>query len=238
MLELGNIYHMDCMEGMKQFPDKYFELAIVDPEYGIDIANRNGSIGQKKGQGKITKYSRKIWDNKPADGLFFDELFRVSVNQIIWGANYFASHLPSSKSWIVWDKGQPEGVTFAMHELAFTSFKGQSKTFYKTFASNCNKVANNNRAAAVYAKIHPTQKPIDLYRWLLKNYAKPGDKILDTHGGSFSSVIACLEMGFEYIAFEIDEEYYKNGLKRIETYLSQPKIFTPEQIQPKQLNLL
>ncbi|WP_060872887.1 DNA methyltransferase [Myroides odoratus] len=220
------ILHEDNMELMKRYPDKYFDLAIVDPEYGINIANRNGSLGQKKGQGRITNYKKKDWDSKPAGKEYFEELFRVSKNQIIWGANYFVEHLPAAKNWVVWDKGQPEGVSFSMYELAFTSFqKGQAMIYRKTFASSCNKVANNYQLAKVYAKIHPAQKPVELYKWLLDKYAKQGDKILDTHLGSGSIAIACHDYGFELLACEIDVDYFDASCKRISDHISQLKIF-------------
>lgn len=222
---LSECFNEDCLVGMKRYPDKYFDLAIVDPEYGLDIANRNGSIGQKKGQGKITRYKKKEWDKRPAGKEYFTELFRVSINQIIWGGNYFVEHLPVKKAWIVWDKMQPEGVTFSMHELAFTSFDGQAKIFRKSFASSCNKVANNNQLAQIYAKIHPAQKPIDLYKWLLHNYATPGDKILDTHLGSGSSRIAAYDMGFDFTAFEIDHDYFIAQEKRFQQFKAQTKLF-------------
>jgi site-specific DNA-methyltransferase (adenine-specific) len=243
MPDINEIYLMDCMEGMKQFPDKYFELAIVDPPYGIGEDGTNNknksrnkafgshSFGAKNSRKTIVpagNYAVKKWDVKP-NCRYFEELKRVSKNQIIWGGNYF--NLSPSSCWIVWDKDN--SGDFADCELAYTSFTTAVRKFEFRWNGMLQGDMKNREK-----RIHPTQKPTALYKWLLKNYAKPGDKILDTHGGSFSSVIACLEMGFEYIAFEIDEEYYRNGLKRIETYLKQPKIFTPEQIQPKQLNLL
>ena len=169
---------MDNMEYMKSQPDKAFDLAIVDPEYGIGIAKRNGSIGQKKGQGKLTKYASKKWDSRPPEESYFKELFRVSKNQIIFGANYFSQYLPPSKGWIVWDKRQPEGVSFAMAELAFSSFDVSVKMFSCSRAYIGNKVSNNPRLAQKYIKIHPTQKPVQLYSWLLTNYASPEIKYL------------------------------------------------------------
>lgn len=223
MLKITN---EDNMELMKRYPDNYFELAIVDPEYGINIANRNGSIGQKKGQGKITNYSKKNWDLTPAGKEYFEELFRVSKNQIIWGANYFTENIPPSKNWVVWDKGQPEGVTFSMYELAYTSFTNkQAMIFRKTFASSCNKVANNIQLAKVNAKIHPAQKPVDLYKWLLDKFANEGDKILDTHLGSGSIAIACHDYGFDLTACELDKEYFDKAMKRINNHTKQQKLF-------------
>lgn len=203
MLELNRIYNMDCMEGMKQFPDKYFELAIVDPPYGIGI-NSSGRLGHYGGKGKK-------WDDKTPNDEYFKELYRVSQNQIIWGGNYF--NLPPTRCFCIWDKKQPENVTFASCEFAWTSFNESAKTFYMS-PMNC----PENR-------IHPTQKPTALYKWLLNKYAKKGDKILDTHLGSGSSVIACYDLGFEYIGFEIDKEYFDLANKRIEQHKAQMNIF-------------
>lgn len=231
MLELNRIYNMDCMEGMKQFPDKYFELAIVDPPYGIGEDGRSNHSRSKLA--KTKKYNPKNWDKETPSFEYFDELFRVSKNQIIWGGNYYIKYLKNTPCIIVWDKENGEN-DFADCELAWSSFSTSVRKFKHRWAGMLQGDMKNKEV-----RIHPTQKPIALYKWLLKNYAKPGDKILDTHGGSFSSVIACLEMGFEYIAFEIDEEYYKNGLKRINDYKSAPKAdFTKkEQDYPPQINL-
>jgi site-specific DNA-methyltransferase (adenine-specific) len=193
MLDLNRLYLMDCMDGMAQFPDKYFELAIVDPPYGIGI-NSSGRLGHYGGRGKD-------WDNQPPDKAYFTELFRVSQNQIIWGGNYFA--MPETRCFLIWDKRQPPGVSFASCEYAWTSFDQSAKTFYMRPQGDPN-------------RIHPTQKPIALYKWLLRNYAKPGDKILDTHVGSASSLIACHQMGFDFVGFEIDPDYYQAATKRLE----------------------
>lgn len=222
---ISDVFNSDCVDGMREYPDNFFDLAIVDPPYGIGIANRNGSIGQKKGQGKITKYSKKDWDNKIPDAEYFEELFRVSKNQIIFGANYFTPFLPPSKGWIVWDKRQPEGVTFAMAELAFTSIDKSVKMFSCSRALIGNTVSNNSRIAKTNAKIHPAQKPIAIYEWILKNYAQPGWKILDTHLGSGSSRIACHFSKFDFIGFEIDTDYYEAQEKRFETAIMQPRLF-------------
>ena len=197
MLESG-FYNMDCMLGMAQFPDKFFELAIVDPPYGIQI---NMNMGRRRGEKR--KHDEKKWDNSAPDASYFLELFRVSKNQIIWGGNYYP--LPLTKSWIFWDKEVPEGVSFADGELAWTSF---DKTLVKA------KIPYSGFNGSE-GKIHPTQKPIRLYKWLLSNYAKPGDKILDTHVGSASSLIACHQMGFEYWGFELDADYYNAATERL-----------------------
>jgi len=208
MLDFG-YYNMDCMQGMKVFPDKYFELAIVDPPYGINI---NMNMGRKKGQPK--RHTEKDWDNSIPNDDYFNELFRVSRNQIIWGGNYFP--LPLTKSWIFWDKKVPEGVSFADGELAWTSF---DKTLIKARVPYSGFQGMDNGG-----KIHPTQKPVKLYEWLLYNYAKKGDKILDTHVGSASSLIACHNLGFQYVGFELDKEYYEKSLDRLETAKKQVSI--------------
>jgi site-specific DNA-methyltransferase (adenine-specific) len=219
------IENIDCLEGMKKYPDKFFELAIVDPPYGINIAKRNGSIGQKKGQGKITTYKSKDWDASIPEKDYFSELFRVSENQIVFGANYFTAHLPSSMGWIVYDKLQPEGVTFAMAELAFSSFDRSIKTFRTSRSKMQNCVSNNKEIGFVNAKIHPAQKPVALYKWLLSNYAKEGDKILDTHLGSGSSRIAAYIMGFDFYGFELDRDYYEAQEKRFKEQTAQQSLF-------------
>ena len=189
-------YNLDCMDGMAQFPDKFFELAIVDPPYGIGAANMT------MGSGVHAFTKGKQWDNCTPDAPYFDELFRVSKNQIIWGGNYFTNHLPPSKHWAIWDKVNPN-LSFAECEMAWIK-DGKLTRIFKHYAAMPDGV-----------KIHPTQKPIALYKWLLSNYAKPGDKILDTHVGSASSLIACHQMGYEYWGFELDPDYYKAATERL-----------------------
>jgi len=196
----SQVYNMDCLLGMKKYPDQYFELAIVDPPYGINI---NMNMGRRKNKRK--NYNDKNWDNEVPNDLYFDELFRVSKNQIIWGGNYF--DLGPSKHFIFWDKLIPEGMSFSDGELAWTSFDRAIKKF--TFLNK-----QNNR-------IHPTQKPVALYRWLLKNYAKPNDKILDTHLGSGSSRIAADMEGFHFTGFELDKDYFDSSIKRYNEYKQQ-----------------
>ena len=211
MLELNGFYNMDCMDGMKQFPDKYFELAIVDPPYGINI---NNNIGRRKGD-KPSNYKKVKWDNEPPNENYFKELFRVSQNQIIWGANYF--EMPPTKSFIVWRKPQiSENVSFSMLEYAWSSFNITSKEW----------IGMSNEKD----RIHPTQKPVALYTWLLNNYAKKGDKILDTHVGSASSLIACHKLGFEYWGFEIDPDYYALAAARLEAVKAQMTFFDMEEL--------
>jgi site-specific DNA-methyltransferase (adenine-specific) len=202
MLELNHFYNMDCMEGMKQFPDKYFELAIVDPPYGINISN---NMGRRKGD-RHSQYKKVKWDNAPPDKDYFKELFRVSKHQIIWGGNYF--DLPPTKCFIVWRKPQiSEDVSFSMLEFAWTNFDKTSKEW----------IGMSNEKD----RVHPTQKPIALYQWLLQHFANSGDKILDTHVGSASSLIACYQMGFQFVGFEIDPDYYKAANERLEAFKAQ-----------------
>ena len=201
---LRSFINADCMEGMAQIPDKYFDLAIVDPPYGIDI-NKSGRVGHYGGKGKT-------WDSNTPDEAYFKELFRVSKEQIIWGANYF--EMKPTRCFLIWDKQQPEGVSFASCEYAWTSFDRSAKTFYK---SPINAEKGN--------RFHPTQKPVALYKWLLKNYAKPGDKILDTHVGSASSLIACHDLDFEYLGFELDPDYYRMATERLERHKAQLNMF-------------
>ena len=202
---------MDCMVGMKQFPDKYFDLAIVDPPYGIArFGNRVELSNRICKEAKINK-----WDIKPTQE-YFDELFRVSKNQIIWGANNFT--LPNTEYFIIWDKEQTVD-NFASAEYAWTNCKMPAKVFRYSI----HKVMQERKQDG--GKIHPTQKPIALYKWLLKNYAKKGDKILDTHVGSASSLIACYQMNFDYIGFEIDKDYYEKALKRMADEMAQISLF-------------
>lgn len=209
----SEVFNQDCLEGMKQFPDKHFELAIVDPPYGIGIvAPGKRHYGIRKSVTPRTIYKSAGWDNIRPSKEYFFELARVSHHRIIWGANYFVEQLPPSPGWIIWDKNQPLEVSFAMAELAYTSFDRSAKVFYQTRGSE--------------KKIHPTQKPVALYKWLLKNYAKPGDKILDTHLGSGSSRIAAYEMGFDFTGYELDKDYFDASCKRFEQYRSQLKMFT------------
>lgn len=219
--------NIDCMEGMKEFPDKYFDLAMVDPPYGI------GEDGLKNhSRGKLanpTLYKPKSWDRETPSDEYFSELFRVSQNQIIWGANHFLAK--TSSCWIVWDKMNGEN-DFADCELAWTSFSSAVRKFQFRWAGMLQGDMKNKEI-----RIHPTQKPIALYKWLLTNYAKEGDKILDTHVGSGSSIIACLDMGFDVTGFELDKDYYEASMKRINKFLSEPKFFAPQQMRPQEVNL-
>ena len=202
------LHNQDCMEAMKDMPDNAFELAIVDPPYGIGMDGATGSIKTNR-----KKYTFKGWDNEIPSKEYFDELQRVSVNQIIWGGNYFGDILGKCKCMIVWDKIQRcLGNEF---EFAWTSLSLLSKAFRKSRVQSYVGVV----------KIHPTQKPVQLYKWLLQNYAKEGDKILDTHGGSMSIALACWDLGFDLDLWEIDKEYFDDGKLRLERHQAQGQLF-------------
>jgi site-specific DNA-methyltransferase (adenine-specific) len=199
---ISQVTNEDCMQFMSRYPAKYFELAIVDPPYGIDI-NKSGRLGKYGG--------KKKWDSETPNQIYFNELLRVSKNQIIWGGNYF--YLPPTRCFLIWDKEQPENISFASCEYAWTSFEQSAKTFYLRPQSSEN------------TRIHPTQKPIKLYEWILKNYANKGDKILDTHLGSGSSRIAADKMGFDFYGCELDKDYFEAQEKRFKEYKSQLVMF-------------
>ena len=203
------LYNCDCMEYMKGISDNYYDLAIVDPPYGINAGKKN------VGSGWVTRES-KSWDFERPGINYFSELRRVSKNQIIWGGNYFADLLPASMGWIFWDKGQ-RNFSLADGELAWTSFNRALRVFEFSRAK-CMAEVNGH-------KIHPTQKPVKLYEWLLKHYAKPTDKILDTHFGSCSIGIACHNFGCSLDACELDEEYFDNALERVKLHVRQLDLF-------------
>ena len=204
---ISEVTNEDCMEGMARYPDKYFDLAIVDPPYGIGAENHAG----KKENG-WKQWGKKNWDNKIPNNEYFNELFRVSKNQIVWGGNYMTEYLHASMGWVIWDKGQRD-FSLADGEMAWTSFNKAMRIWEFARA----KTISDN-------KIHPTQKPVALYKWLLSNYAKQGDKILDTHLGSGSSRIAAYEMGFDFTAFELDTEYFEAQEKRYKNHIAQLKL--------------
>tara|TARA_R110001592_G_scaffold61950_3_gene189319 strand:+ start:137 stop:796 length:660 start_codon:yes stop_codon:yes gene_type:complete len=212
-----NITNEDNMELMARYPDNHFDLAIVDPPYGIgEDGLKNHSRGKLT---KPTKYTPKSWDSSAPDKQYFDELLRVSKNQIVWGANHFISKIPfDSSCWIVWDKKNTGN--FADSELAWTSFKTAVRNFRFRWNGMLQQEMHNKEV-----RIHPTQKPRQLYNWLLDHYAQPGDKILDTHLGSGSIAIACFERGFELTACELDEEYFNASIKRIKENTIQKSLF-------------
>ena len=208
------ITNEDNMALMARYPDNYFDLAIVDPPYGIGEANEKRM--QSRGHSQ-KKYKGGDWDLQPPNKEYFIELQRVSKNQIIWGANHFIENIPNANSpcWLFWDK---DGFgDFADGELACCSFKTAVRKFKWTW--------NGFRKQSPEDRIHPTQKPVALYKWLLMNYAKPNDKILDTHLGSGSIAIACYDLGFHLTACELDTDYFNGALKRLENHKLQLKIF-------------
>lgn len=197
---LRDLRNCDCMELMKEFPDRHFDLAIVDPPYGIGIAAN--PVRQL--------HERKQWDSAIPSSEYFVELRRVSREQIIWGGNYFP--LPPSQGFIIWDKQQPEDFSLAMCEFAWMSFQSPAKMWSRSVLAEKN-------------KIHPTQKPVDLYSWLLRRYAEPGQRILDTHLGSGSHAIAAHYFGAHLTASEIDADYYAAALERIARETAQTTLF-------------
>jgi site-specific DNA-methyltransferase (adenine-specific) len=205
------LLNMDCMDYMAGLPDKAFELAIVDPPYGIGMDGNNNWSG--------SKHEKKQWDIGAPDVSYFHELQRVSKNQIVWGANHFIERLAiGSPCWIVWDK-KNDGFSFADAELAWTSFATAIRFFRYA------------RGQQTDLRIHPTQKPVALYEWLLTNYAKPGDHILDTHLGSGSSAIAAHNLGFDFVGMELDADYYAFAVKRFEQHKAQASLFDCDDYQ-------
>tara|TARA_R100000231_G_scaffold54330_3_gene45672 strand:+ start:8186 stop:8779 length:594 start_codon:yes stop_codon:yes gene_type:complete len=194
-----NITNEDNMQLMARYEDNYFDLAIVDPPYGIGISSN--PVRQK--------HNKKKWDNNIPQKEYFNELFRVSKNQIIWGGNYF--DLPPTQGFFIWDKKQPHDFSLAMCEYAWSSLQKPAKMWSLSVLKE-------------KGKIHPTQKPVELYEWLLLNNAKEGDKILDTHLGSGSIAIACHNLGFDLTACELDKEYFDTAIKRIKQHKSQLRI--------------
>ena len=202
MIDLKNI---DCLEAMKQMDDNQFDLAIVDPPYGIGMDGKNNWSG--------SKHKVKDWDNDAPSLEYFNQLIRISKNQIVWGANHFISRMPlDSKCWLIWDK-KNDGFSFADGEMAWTSFNTAVRFF------------RYHRGQQTDKRIHPTQKPVKLYEWILDKYAKEGDKILDTHLGSGSIALACHNRGFDLTGFEIDKEYFDNACERLRVHQSQLTMF-------------
>lgn len=215
-----DIRHMDCMDLMAQYPDKHFELAIVDPPYGIGEDGSKNKTRSKLSKAKEYK-SFAGNDLEPPNKKYFLELIRVSKNQIIWGANHFADNIPSvqSSSWLVWNKENGKN-SFADAELAYTSFD----TTVRMFSFKWHGMLQGNMKNKEI-RTHPTQKPVALYKWLLDKYAKEGDKILDTHLGSGSIAIACHDYGYDLTACELDKDYYDAAMKRITNHTAQTRLF-------------
>jgi site-specific DNA-methyltransferase (adenine-specific) len=214
----GNVLmiHGDCMDVMSEIGEKEIPLSIVDPPYGIGADNMTGGAGKNKQWKK-----GKDWDSGTPDKTYFDKLFIVSKNQIIWGGNYFFDFLQSTKSYMIWDK-QNDGRDFAESEFAWSSFDEVARTF------------RMRPMGLDGGKIHPTQKPVALYKWLLSRYAKHGELILDTHGGSGSIVIACHDLGHPIIWVEKDADYYRDAVARYKTHASQAVLFEPVEIIKEQ----
>jgi len=246
---ISEVHNIDCNLFMKELPDKFFDLAIVDPPYGIGQGGKkinsktfrsDGSripkFDKRNGAKIITKekcYHNNYKDEHPPDEEYFWELNRVSKNMIIWGANHFLDRMPfllDSPCWIVWDKVNGE-TDQSDCELAWTSFTTavrQVTFMWNGFTQGIGTVnghINQGNKSLCELRIHPNQKPVSLYKWLLKNYAKPGDKIFDSHMGSQSSRIAADEMGFDYWGCELDPDYFRDGCKRFEQYKAQLKLF-------------
>jgi len=201
------LIHGDCMEAMKDMEDNQFDLALVDPPYGIGVNKMTLGSGKYK--------SDKKWDNNTPTKEYYNELKRVSKNQIIWGGNHLGN-MPPSSCWVFWNK--KNGTSdFADGELAYTSFKSPVRMFSYHLSQQSK--------TDIKCRFHPTQKPVQLYKWLLQNYAKEGDKILDTHGGSMSIAIACWDLGLDLDLYEIDDEYFNNGKARLERHQAQGQLF-------------
>ena len=205
------ITNEDCMDLMARYPDKYFDLAIVDPPYG---AGNVKNCTQKK---------YKTYINNRPNAEYWKELFRVSKNQIVCGGNYFTDFLKPSRGWVCWDKKQPN-PKYADGEMIWTSYNVNTK-FFRYMTTNVIEGTMNISNGSKKPNIHPTQKPVALYKWLLDKYAKEGDKILDTHLGSMSIAIACHDYGFELTGCELDKDYYEQGVKRVKNHIAQQKLF-------------
>ena len=213
---MNEAHLIDCMAYMATLPDKAFELAIVDPPYGIGAGSKK-FINRNTANERAEKfYKDNDWDKTRPSKEYFDELFRVSKNQIIWGGNYFVDLLRPSRCFIVWDKMTGDN-SYADCELALTSIDGNAKLFKKLWLGA--------HAEDADGRFHPTQKPVALYEWLLTHYAKQGDRILDTHLGSGSSRIACYNLGFDFVGCEIDEDYFKAQEERYQAHISQQSLF-------------
>ena len=208
------VYLMDCVEAMKQIPNDAFCLSIVDQPYGINIS-RAGGYYHVKGKGQANPHTKKDWDSGIPTAEYWQELFRVSKNQIVWGGNYMTEFLSPSRCWIFWDKMKFVD-NYADGELAWTSFDRNTK---KVGIQHHGFLTKDGKS------IHPTQKPVALYEWLIKNYAKESDKILDTHGGSMSSRIAAHKANLPFMGFELDEDYFKASVKRFEQHTNQTRLF-------------
>ena len=204
-----NLYNEDCLEAMKRMDDNSYELAFVDPPYGISRSTKVRKVNGWK------KHAYKEWDNSIPSKEYFDQLFRVSKNQIIFGGNYFVDYLYPNRCWLYWNKGQPNQLLMGDGELAWTSFDSVLREI----------IINRSQIKKNGGSIHPTQKPVALYTWILNNYAKENDRILDTHLGSGSIAIACHNLGFDLDGYELDVDYYEAASKRLKEHQRQLKLF-------------
>jgi site-specific DNA-methyltransferase (adenine-specific) len=216
--KMSIVYLMDCMEAMSQFPEKYFDLAVVDPPYGIKEDGHRENNRSKLAKSK--KYHKALWDQPPPNPEYFAYLFTISENQVIWGANNYPQHLKKSPCWLVWNK--KNSGHFADCELAFISFNTAVRMFSYTWNGMLQKNMKEKEE-----RIHPTQKPVALYSWIYSKYLPDGGKVIDTHLGSGSNRIAADKAGnIDFVAFEIDQEYFYSSVKRFDNYASQLKLFT------------
>ncbi len=224
-------FNEDCMAGMKRYPDKFFDLAVVDPIYGDVTAGGYITGKSAGGVGPHIKHHDAAWKQEKTPKEYFDELFRASQNQVIWGGNYFMKEIArDSQCWLVWDKCHPEGIKFADAELAWTSFNSKTRIFRYLWNGMCQgmgadgeKMQGNKRLNE--KRCHPMQKPVALYTWIYKLFAKPGFTILDTHMGSQSSRIAAYDAGLDYVGFEIDKTYFDLGEERFAKHTAQQNLF-------------
>ena len=214
---MNELLLIDCMEYMKTRDDNTFDLAIVDPPYGVNLSGGRGTNGWS--EKVFWDKARNGWNTKKPNQLYFTELLRVSNEAIIWGGNYFTTLLPESQCWIIWDKGQ-RNFSLADGEMAWTSFNKAMRIHTLSRAA-----ANRER------KIHPTQKPVKLYKWLLQNYAKPGDKLFDSHSGSGSFRIAAHDLGFDLVSREVDSDYYRDNETRFQNHIKQSELFDKSEYQ-------
>lgn len=223
---ISEVHNLDCRQALRAAPDNHWDLAICDPPYGIDYLH-SGGLGTNCQNKKHNRkwHDRKQWDLAIPDVSYFEQLFRVSKNQIIFGGNYFTEHLPPSMGWVFWDKGQD--LTMSDGELIFTSFEKALRR----------KIMNRGQLMVEGGTIHPTQKPVALYKWLLQNYAKSGQTILDTHLGSGSSRIAAYDLGFDFTGYELDTDYFNAQEERFANHIAQPKLFAPTPVIESQEGL-
>lgn len=222
MRAIINLYNQDCMEAMKGMADNQYDLAIVDPPYGLKSTNFCTARVKKKGRHKDKKWNNEI----PTEG-YFHEIQRVARNQIIWGCNYYAKYIPHVGRIVHYKEMTSHNgpLNLSDCDLASCSIGNRIMYFHYQWSGNVQNGTINWKNKGIDARIHPTQKPVALYKWLLQNYAKEGDKILDTHGGSMSIAIACWDLKFDLDLYEIDEEYYRNGVDRFNNHCKQGQLF-------------